>query len=272
MDMPAIISHGDTAPLLTERRITRRLDGLDTGVIRYTTTDPDAFSEGQSLPDAPGLIIQQAELDQDGLDFDFTLSVLGVDGVKPARRLKGFPDRRYNLLDFDRVEDAWLTSNPSLIQEGQTGNFGGTTVCLSASDKLIHPGWYEVRGSFIGILRNRKDRKRVIRSNGFTVSGDTITVNLPGGWTTPRKGQAQLPQVVVEDTYIGFNPPPTHLIPGPATPPNAPNVKVITVTGDDVTSYWPAGWYLSSVGGNQIGERGLWESTWIYTYQMPYTF
>ena len=272
MDMPAIISHGDIASLLVEKRITRRLDGLDTGVLRYTTIDPNAFAEGQSVPDAPGLIIQQAESEQDGEDFDFTLSVLGVDGSKPARRLKGFPDRHYNLLDWDRVEDAWLTTNPNLIQEGQTGNFGGTMVCLSANDKQIHPGWYEVRGSFVGIMRNRKDRQRVIRSNGFTVSGDSITVNLPGGWSTPRKGQAQLPKVVVEDTYIGFNPPPTNLIPGPATPPNAPSVKIITVSGDDVTSYWPAGWHLASVGGEQLGERGLWKSTWTYEYQQERTF
>lgn len=268
--MDAIIAHGDTVPLLTDKRIVRRLDGLDTGTLRYTTTNPNAFAEGQALLDAPGLIVQDCECEQDGDDYDFTLSVLGIDGGKASRRLKGFPDPHYSLTDWDRVEDAWLTSNPNQIVEGQLGSFGGTTVCISANPKPVYIGWYEVRGSYIGIIR-QKPRQRTISVNGQTISGESITVNLPGGWTTPQKGQAQLPKLVVRDRYLGFTPPPTNLIPGPAQPPNAPQVKFFTVSGTDVTRYWPGGWHLASLGSEQIADKGIYAVDWIYEYQYPIT-
>ena len=268
--MLSIIRHGGTAPLLTEKRLIRRANGLDGGTLRYSATSADAFHDGDTLADAPGLIVQDCEYELDGTDFDFSLSVLGVDGAKAERRLDGFPDPHYSLTDWDRVEDAWLTRTPGKITEGMTGSFGGSTVCVSCNPKPLEAGWYEVRGSFVGIIRP-KPRQRTITVNGQTISSDKLVVNLPGGWTTPQKGVAQLPKIVVRDRYFGMSLAPTQLIPGPATPPNPPAIKVFTLSGVDVTRYWPGGWHLSSLGDDQIADRSLHAVDWVYEYQWPVT-
>jgi hypothetical protein len=76
----------------------------------------------------------------------------------------------------------------------------------------------------------------------------------------------------VTDRFITTSAPPTNVIPGNATPPNAPAIKVITVSGVDVTRHWPGGWRMSSVSGQQIGNNSLWENEISYEYQLPVTF
>lgn len=263
--MDAIISHGGTEPLLMERSITRRRNGLDGGTLRYTAASEAAFSEGQFIG---GLEVKECERVQDGTDYDFTLSMLGIDGSKPVRMLDGYPDITYNYTDWDRAEVAYLTNNARQITEGSVGSFGGTTVCVSANPKQIHTGWYEVRGSFLGIIR-AKPRQRTITVNGAVHSPSVpIVVNLLGGWNSYAKGTFQLPRIVVQDRYFGFTSPPTGLIPGPAIPPNAPTVKVIGFNNMPVTLQWPNGWHLAAIGDEQIGDRSLHASVWTYEYVM----
>lgn len=264
----AAILHGDfSQPLLLERDITRRLNGLDAGTLRYLASTENAFAPGQLIG---GLEIEDCQRTQDGGLYEFALQLVGVDGVKPARRLRGFPEKQYVLNDWDQIEDAWITTDEHMFQQGQLGSFGGTTVCVAALPRPLYGSYFEVRGRFVGIL-SPKGRQRTMSVNGQTISGDLMVVNLPGGWNTPRKSVAQLPKLVVRDRYFSTSPPPTTLLPGPATPPNAPQVKVMTFSGTDVTHYWPGGWYLASISNQEIGESSLHATDWIYEYQFPIT-
>lgn len=264
----AAILHGDfSTPLLLERDITRRLNGLDGGTLRYLADSETAFTTGQVIG---GLEVEDCRRQQDGTLYEFSLSMYGVDGVKPERQLRGFPDVAKNMMDWDTVEDAYITTNSNKFLEGQSGSYGGVTVCVSALPRRLHGNYYEVRGRFVGLISN-KPRQRTMTANGQTISGDLMVVNLPGGWTTPRKSVAQLPKLVVRDRYLTTSPPPTHLLPGPATPIGAPSVKFMTFSGVDVTSYWPGGWHLASLSSQQIGDRGLYANDWVYEYQFPVT-
>lgn len=266
----ASIIRGDTSvPVLIGRRIKKNADTLDTGTLNFVSVNEDEFQIGQVIDQLPGLYVDSVDSNEQGGGlWEHAVEVIGKLGGE--RRMKGFPDIQYALTDWDRVEDSWITSNADKIKEGQVGNFGGTVVCLNANSKRISPGWYEVRGSFVGLIRP-KPRQRTITVNGQTISGERLVINLPGGWSEPQKGQAQLPKIVVKDRYLGFTPPPTHLIPGPAVPPNPPSVNFFTVTGQDVTRYWPGGWHLASLAGEQIADKGLHAVDWIYEYQYPVT-
>lgn len=271
--MTECIEHGHdlATPLFLTEDITRRADGLDSGTISFLARDREAFTVGSMLS-APygGLRVMDFRRVVDGPAYEFYLAVEGVNGPKPTRRLKGFPNPVYSFTEWDRCEDAWITANPNQIVEGSIGGFGGSMVCVSVNPKPLGVGWYEVRAQYLGIMR-AKPRQRSITVNGQTISSDSLTVNLPGGWTTPRKGVAQLPKIVVRDRYLGFNPPPTNLIPGNATPLNPPTINFITVNGTDVTQYWPAGWYLSSIASEQIGDKSIYAVDWIYEFQYPKT-
>lgn len=272
-ELALIIKHGSFAtPLLLEKRITRKANGLDTGTLSYLSGGiVDAFTTGSVITDAPGLRIEDVDREQDGGDYLYTLSVLGIDGSKGERQLPGYPRIQHNLSDWDHAEDAYLTANPLRLQQGGYGSMGGTMICTAAESQRIAPGWYEVRGQFTGII-TPKPMTRQITVNGNTISGDKITVNMPGGWTTPQKSNVQLPKLVVRDRYYGSTPPPYGLIPGNATPPGSPMPRIINgTTAGDITHNWPHGWTLSSLAGEQLGNASLWAVDWIYEYNWPVT-
>lgn len=274
MPAPALQSafgnHGSL--LLLSGSVESNAHGLDTFNGRYQgiAAAGSGLIGGQPVPGFEGFTIDTARPEMLGAYRVWEVRGRGIEGGKAERRLDGFPDPHYSLTDWDRVDDAWLTRTPSKITEGMTGSFGGSTVCMACNPKPLGSGWYEVRGSFVGIIRP-KPRQRTITVNGQTISSDKLVVSLPGGWTTPQKGVAQLPKIVVRDRYFGMSMAPTQLIPGPAMPPNPPAIKVLTLSGVDVTKYWPGGWHLSSLGDDQISDRSLHAVDWVYEYQWPAT-
>lgn len=267
---PSSIIRGDLSqPVLIGRQLRRRFDDLDQGTLKYVSNSRDSFTPGQALATMPGLTVDDVDSVEDGGGlWEHTLTVIGRLGGE--RRKRGFPDPTYSLTDWDKVEDVWITTNARKITQGQIGSFGGNTVCVSVNPKPLWGSWFEVRGTFVGIIQN-KPRQRTITVNGQTISGDKLVVQLPGGWTTPQRGQAQLPKLVVKDRYYGIAAPPTALIPGPAEPPDPPAVKFFTVSGLDVTRYWPGGWHLASISNEQISDRALNATDWVYEYQYPVT-
>jgi|GEM_PF-5393268 len=271
--MPApvasIIRGNTSAPILIGRQLKRRADELDEGMLKFVSTSRDSFTIGGSVAQMAGLTIEDIDSVEDGGGiWEHSLSVIGKLGG--PRRKRNFPDITYSLTDWDKAEDAWITNNAAYITEGQLGEFGGTMICVTANARPLCAGWWEVKGSYVGLIRD-KPRQRSITVNGQTISGDRIVVQLEGGWNTPQKGQAQLPKLVVKDRYLSATPPPTALIPGPATPLDAPPVQFITYTGTDVTRYWPGGWHLASLQSEQLSSLGLWAVDWNYEYQYPRT-
>lgn len=272
--LQAIIKHGSDAPLLLERSIRRQRDGLDGGTLRYLSAGEFDFAPGVPPPGYPGLEIDDVSSDQDGEEWVHTLSCYGVLGARAARREKGFPKRRKTLEGWDEATDSWIIQSAALAnyQPGTAMVGHPTMFCVEAPDEVLHGNYVRVSPTYRGLLWS-KPVKRVITSNGQVVSpSNPVIVGLPGGWATARKAQVSLPRVVCTDSYVTNAAAPTDSIPGNATPPDAPAVQVISISGDEVVYQWPHGWRLESVGSEELGNTGYRLLTLVYEYQYEKTF
>jgi hypothetical protein len=126
------------------------------------------------------------------------------------------------------------------------------------------------RGLATGAYK-RTSRKVTVNENVTTQ--DSITVSLPGGWDTARKGQVSLPRIVVTDTVLTTTAPPTATIPGNLTPPSPPNIQVISVSGSDLTYNWPSAWKLASIDSDELFlGAGVYLQALTYEYVWPTQF
>jgi hypothetical protein len=165
---------------------------------------------------------------------------------------------------WDTMEQSALTTNPNHFYRGQRqGNF----VCIDATRISKRVGaWLEVRGKFAG-LRGYRQPIREISCNGHVITADLLAVNLEQGWADSRKGQAQLPRVVVTDRRFTTQAPQTQAVPGMRTPIAAPPVRNITFSGSDVRSMWPHGWSYTCAGNQPFGiDVQLWVVSDIYEW------
>ncbi len=108
--------------------------------------------------------------------------------------------------------------------------------------------WKTASASYRG-LEEDKPFHRMITVNGQQFSsGDKMTVDLPGGWpSTPLYTNFHLPEIAVTDTYlVGSGTLPTSSVPGFATPPSAPSIASLVLTGDEdrLTYNYHYGWTL----------------------------
>lgn len=271
--MTPTLSHGidfATAPVLMERPvISQRADQLDAcDNLVYLSTNANAFVEHQALADAPGLTVDQVERQQlDGEVYEYRIKGIGIFGGKASRQMRGYPKIKKSKTTWDEVQDAWLTTNNNLFFPGKSGAYGGTTICVEAGPEEIYPGIYKMSATFRGIIV-AKARTRVISCNGNSVTGDTIVVPVSGGWYTPRRGEVEIPAVVVQDTICEQGGPPTVQVGTLVTPPFAPNIRIVSFSGDDLTWHYPGGGWRFSCGGKQLESSNMYENTYTYTYQL----
>jgi hypothetical protein len=270
MPAPAAVTlYGNFAtPRCFARSWDTNLEGVDNAELRYVSNIEDPFVVGGVPPGFPGMIIERIHGQEDGGGvYEHTLGCYGFKNGKSSRRLRGYPRRTVNLSDWDTVEDSYLTSNRAHFVQGQRGTYGGVTICTAVNDEPVYGAIYKVTGRFTGIIET-KPYQRSITCNGNQVSGDSIKVQLPGGgttWSDYRKAQVSMPRIVVTDRRLTTTPPPTGIVPGTQTPPNPPQVKAFSITGDDLTSHWPNGWSFSLESSQIPG--GLYDNRFIYEYQ-----
>lgn len=69
--------------------------------------------------------------------------------------------------------------------------------------------------------------------------------------------------ISVSDTYITTSPPPTEYVGQPWTPPDAPDVVVLVLTGEAMKYFFPYGWYCNSMPCEKIGVTGA--EAWVVT-------
>jgi hypothetical protein len=278
MSLAPVLLHGTfSTPVCTAGKITRRKDELDAGLHSFVSSNEYEYSAGQSVPGYAGLIIDFIDTVNDGGGvYEHTLTSYGVAGGKAARQIRGFPEPAYNLNDWDSIDDKWITNSPHFFTIGQSGSYGGSTVCISANPKPLGvAGWFLMHGRFVGMV-SPKNAVRKITCDSQEISGDLITVPIPGGWNAPLKGSVALPEIVVEDTFFTTTPPPTQLVPSPNTPPNPPTINA-TINGiafsseGGATIHYPHGWSLISVSGDPVGSAGPWKNVLRWKFRWPFT-
>jgi hypothetical protein len=243
MPQTAIIKHGTFASAYEydSPRLKLRSDDLDTLTLYFAAPTKTAFTKGQAAPSPWGSFeVVDLDIEQDADEWLYQLQCEGLHG-SVNRRMKGGYRETNTLADWDTYEDRWIRGTKDKFSKGQrVGNF----VCVSAQniEKLSGVGLWETSGSFVGLRSGEGVRRRQVTSNGQVITDDQLRVALEGGWTDYRKGQASLPKIVITDTYPSLSLPATGSVPGSRTPPNAPPVRRISFSGDNMRSVWPSGW------------------------------
>jgi len=250
--------------VLEEEDVKRNYYDLDTGTMRYWSTNENALVEGQNDPTYPGLRIEELDVKRNGDLWEFAASVMGVKSVKGERRMKDGYQKTEPIGDWDTYEDTWLTTNQNRFRKGNRGQ--GNFFCVNVRKVQRTALFWKVTGQFAG-LDSLRAPTREISCNGQIVSGDSLRINLENGWNDYREGQGSFPKVVVTDTQHSMQAPDTGSVPGARTPLNAPPIRNITWSGDGLRSLWPRGWSLTCAGRQPFGlDVPLWINTTIYEW------
>ena len=113
--------------------------------------------------------------------------------------------------------------------------------------------WKRATVIYMG-LEEDKPFKRMIRCNGQSMSSSGLIYwDFPDGGFDAARRAVNLPQVVVEDTYLTVSALATSTVPlsqgEGGTPPNAPAIRTVTIVGsaDQIVYQWPAGWSRMAV-------------------------
>ena len=121
-------------------------------------------------------------------------------------------------------------------------------VSVSLSD--TNTPWRTADCQYAGMLW-AKPYHRTITVNGQQFSSsEPITVDLASGWPSdPRYSNFHLPEIVVTDITLETGALATSSIPAISTPPDAPSIMSLSLTGADSLFIWnyPFGWSLMAV-------------------------
>lgn len=270
----AILQFGATSGILANN-VKRNLKGLDSGTQQWYSPAYDTFTAGDAL-DAPfdNLYIKGVSSDQDGNEWVHNLDCIGLLSGADKRE-DGYPQIEDNLEGWDAIADSWVTTDPDLIAKGSA--FGSLDMyCISRQVSTlldVATPIYRVQARYKGFI-DEKPYKRVITCNEQISSPKDLTNLLTGGYPYPwPNNQIAFPKVVVRDTLITTVPPPQDLIPGAVTPPDAPDILTISISGSELTRHWPHGWKLSSIDNyDMITGTDLYMYTLVYEYQRELTF
>jgi hypothetical protein len=270
--MTPILAYGSAEPLIVSTNMRRMRDGLDTGTIQVLSAGEFDYAPGSQPPRYGGLEIDDVSTERDGADFLHSLSCYGILAPKPQRRERGYPKIRKTLEGWDEASDSWITTEPDDFEPGAALVGHATMFIVESSPEHLHGSYYRVSLNARGLAWS-KPVKRVIRCNEQIVSpSEPIIVNLDGGWEDARRGAVSLPKVVVIDSYVTNSAAPTDSIPGNATPPDAPDVLNLEVTGPDLVYQWPNNWKLADVSSDELGETGYRLLTLTYEFVYEATF
>ena len=251
-------------------RIKRSLSALDEGTLTYCVPTKYYFTPGQAPPTYPFMRIHDCDEDDTAGDFIVTLACRGlangagfkVIGKKWSKTAFGFDECNVTVVATDNI----------VYQSGDSlAGYPLMFLVEQQEDDLLDATYRVLSLKYQGIAWG-KLTQRVITVNENIQSHDSLIVTFPDGWDTARKGQMSWPTIVVSDTITTTTPPPTHLIPGAATPPNAPTIQFLTLSGADLTYHWPHEWKLSAITGPELFlGAGVYNTTLNYEWQWPTT-
>lgn len=263
------IRHG-TLPVLTGFRVRRSLRDLDRGYIDYKVSDFDTFKLGGAAPLYPNLRIQDIDERYDaGGDVESTLEVAGLISGNSKRIKLAW---REDPFGFDTADEEWivLASASFTWAAALTGFSNMLLVGQVGTDENLDGRWAKRSIGYRGIKKAGLISRRVTVNESIATQ-DSITVDLPGGWATAKKGKVSLPRIVCIETVKSTSAPATNTIPvgNIATPISGiafPTVQALTLTGDDLTSNWPNEWKLASVDPEFL-HAGSSINVTTYTYE-----
>jgi hypothetical protein len=258
--------HGVGEFQLPGEQIDRSATGLDRCVQDWQTGDKFSFTPGKEMPGYPGMEIVSVQTEEDGPKYLHRVTGEGVLGEKAEKRTR-FRTRETLQGGWDGAEAVWITKTPgaSKFAKGSSPTGYANLYAFDVDKEELKRGWWEVTIGYLGLISEKPYHRRVT-VNEQILSDDAMVVALDPEWDTPRRGEASLAKIVVQDTEITTTIPDTSDIPGNSTPPDPPAIQVISVTGTDLLWHWPYGWKLASIDYEKVPGKSLWLVTYTYEY------
>jgi hypothetical protein len=272
---PAVITQGQHALMLMSEEIETSLDDFDVGTMEYFMPQQDSLVAGIPSPDYPGMIIKKVNA---RMEVDAWIGRCSVQGLKSgtSRRIDRVFTR--NIEGMDDGNESWIVKGvvPSRftiggIPSGYADAAGYSNMrVISAPTQELWGGFKRVSLRYLGSLGAKSYKRRITCDGQVVQPTEVITVSFSGGWTA-KKGRIEMPEIVIEDTYVVTAQPNFAVIPGNETPPDPPAVAVFTITGD-LTHQWPNGWTIQNITYDPIPGTAIGTSTRRYRYKWAATF
>jgi hypothetical protein len=253
---------------------TETATNLDQGVYEIACATRDAVVAGDAFP-SPLSGIKVKEVRAKKLAGYYLLTCTGEGLISGTSKIIGArwtkDPHGYDVLSVSRVvaTDASLPSWGSVADVSSEIEAGSTMFFLSAQEAYKLDGAWKVREeNYQGVKTDKLLDREITVNESIQSPADPITVSLPDGFSTASKAKVSLPRIVVRDTFITFTAPDTTIIPGRATPPNAPSIQSFTITGSLVRN-WPYQWKLASITDAQLiyGVTGVTARRVTLTYE-----
>jgi len=277
MTAPAeIIIHGLDRMEIEPERLVTRARGLDQTTQVWLSQDEHEFANGGAPPRRPHMRITECETRQSGGAWEHRIQASGFAGVRSSKRISSSLSEGEE--GWDGGQETWLTRAPADFVRGAAHPTQSTLWCVEAEKEQYDDLTWQVTPRYKGILNSRARKRRITVGNQVVsssvpyvltnsiVDGEPFPfVNEYGeftGWGSPRYSAIDTSRVVVTDTFLSTDPPPTDQLPGHLTPENAPNVKDIFsvpwFSPEGFTFNWPWGWSLKGITAERLLDLEVW--------------
>lgn len=296
----AVFSHGEDTGQSAERWVERARGRDSFELTCYAPTRTHAaYAVGQPAPDYPHMRIVEAQREQDIGSWLHRLQCEGIasqtQDFKELSRSDRSPEEGWDevsLTIYTRVPDDARWRKGARLQrtnEDVTPPAGYENMYITDVGKIWSDadGYYELPLTLLG-LRGTKPYKRringavvtsVTRSDGTTAILADRYENFPPtdsgtndslGASDGEEIEYDAASLSVSDTHVTAEAPPTELVGQPWTPPDAPDVVVLTLYGESVKKFWPFGWVCTSMPCEKLAVTGaeLWVVTVNYIFRL----
>ena len=251
----------------------RRWDGLDEGTLRFWAATDDYVSPDDTVPGFPGMKARDVTITPEAEGFLLSVQAVGIyNSMGPSARRVA---QRWTPTDegFDEGSETWLTVNPNSFTLGLASTAKPNMVIVGSSQTKLDESalWYRVEVAYKGVI-SAKGQKVRLSTAAREISKDSIIVDLPGGWTTARKGQVMMPRAQVESSYVTNGLPTMDDVPSAKLPPVDPGVFNPDFSSPDGQWHWPNGWVLSAREAENLNgtDRYFVRETYIFNPQVTF--
>lgn len=190
---------------------------------------------------------------------------------------------------FTRDPDhAWFSKGAQIVSE-ITGVVIPGHENLYITDRAVRRhranGYFEVSMVLKGIKGAKPYKRRISGNVTTSVSRAEGTLGIIGdryedfppvdsgtndslGLSDGDEVEYDAASIEVSDTHLLAAAPPTDYVGQPWTPPDPPDVVVLTLYGEKVKKFWPFGWFCRSMPCEKLAGTNLWVVTVNYTFRI----
>lgn len=294
--MDYYIQHGTKNMRVEPERLVQRHREPDSIPLSCQAESASAYAVGTEIGDYPNMPIVERERTKDGPLYLYRLLLEGiVDEEQLFIELdyeESTPEEGWDEIRrvvFTRDPDHyWFTKGERLVDESTNivlEGFENLYITDRAKRKHRANGYYEVAMVLKGLKGDKPYKRRisgnvvtsVTRSDGTTA----IIADRYQNWPPVDSGtndslgaddgeeiEYDAASLSISDTHVTTEAPPTEYIGQPWTPPDPPDVVVLTLYGENVKKFWPFGWVCNAMPHEKLAGADVWVVTVNYIFKV----